>query len=583
MSKLSINRYGDQCCDHISKFPSEILARILNFFDVRSATDASKISPEGKQLIKFWIACTTDTRLYQKINVAMFVIDVPICLVKNLNSDFARYVTDMSFYGRKSLTISSKRNTYANVSTNITFEEFRSTLAAVSKRQYTRSRVRCLDVEHVNLDDIPEHEDRFDALSELYGDFVQVTDILIRSSFNSHSWGHHGWDILKILPNVRCIDANYQCVDHDGDTYPKVQEIRNIGISGASYFSQFFPNLIRLTLCGDVHQKRHIDLSGLKFLQEFGWYNIDPAQIKRPGKILELTLFGENLRKLSINKSVHVNVISGGLDKLEFFEIDGSEIVDFLETDSAAINLHHKMPNLKHLVIEHMNGDMLKGLANFAQITHLEIKNTIFYNETLKHVGCIRGLKRLSRLALVNVQSVAGLAIWSTLFDIEYLTWIGVTEFVGSPPEARVLPPIRSMRKLKYLKMELIEVPNLEDLVYALCEVENLHIINPSISMRIRSDIDPSIRFSKQAVHTEEFLSWFHALRLDLLKEKITESSFVKSFCKRLIFESATVVKTNLSNHNAHVKKLHSEFLQRTPTRKIYNFMLLFIHRQIEM
>jgi hypothetical protein len=602
---MLINRYAEQKYDHISKFPPEILARIMCFFDVKSTSDPTKISSEGKQLVRFWIECIMDTRLHKKIKSAMKLIDIPYCLLSTSKSWFAECVSDISLSGKEfPTTVSTKtRQIFNDGSENICFDEFQKILATVQ----TKSRVKYLDIVDPDLDEMPDCEDTTQALLKLYGEFTGATHIVIGPSYADYGWGTYTFGLLDFLPNVKCIDADFNHIVVTENIFPNIREIWNIRCYKGDNIPIAFPNLVILTLCGGTHQGRHIDLSGLHFLQEFGWYKIQAEQIKHPCKILELTLFGEDLRKLHINKSVHVNVKckSGTLDKLNFLSVDCYQLLPFsfnhdhIRTDAPAMELYRITPNLRHLAIDGSSESVLDKIPSFTQINHLELRSTKFRGE-MPLTGGIDSCKNLTKLTLINVHAEGKLRIWKLLSSIEYLVWINVVEHVGSSNEATILPPfaVCAMRNLKYLKVKLTEIRDLDPVISALCEIETLHIINPMLPMIIYSDFDlDTTRYHKLAVHVEEFLSYFHMVRLDLVYDILTGYSALKTWSKKLIFESPDPVKTILGEHNEHIKNLYAKILSGDHKRgdiypkdqtyqskcKLDDVMFSLVHRQIGM
>jgi hypothetical protein len=560
-------------------------------------SDSFNVTLEGKQLVKFFIACATDTRICKKIDAVMSAIDIPICLVKTPNSFLAKHMTDISLCGQFPTTISDFVYALSFNSKPIEWAP-----KALLDKQKLKPRIKSITLES-RLNVVIQCNPYF--LKD-FGSSIENISIL-PSAYDDILPRKYCWKtILNYFPNTKRIYAGnshivYDCSTGAPQIFPHVQEIWGAS-DGNDYLPKVFPNLVILTLSVRCHQKDGVDLSELLFLQELVLDYYEGADsMKSSKKTLELTVFGGDLRKLRVNND-HIKIQSKKhlLDKLEYF---GVECDATFSGNSDAMDLHNITPNLKHLAIEFATSNTLWKLANFTQITHLELISTTVNRADFPLI-CIIRATNLTKLTLVDIEFHGSIAInmRPTLGQIRCLTWINVTEHNGLSSE-KILPPFNIMPKLKYLKMQLIKLEDLTDIIAFLCEIESLHIINPiklktidagNLAYDLGGICNANWTFCRPAVNTEEFLARFHVKRLTLVQKRLNGYDF--ALCKKLIFESSDpMLKTCLDQHNDNVKTLHSHIHHNSEISVIgyapcdsscdfynVNFALQFIHRHIE-
>jgi hypothetical protein len=589
MSNLSINRYAIQKYDHISKLPNEIWVGILTFLNLENG-NVTKPSADGKSLVKFWIACFGDRSSEKKIDDVMFLLSyVPISIQKTLGSIFTRYLTDISQTKyRFPTTIQEKK---------ISFRYFvppnwKQTLEKISDLQQNRPRVTRLDfVDLTNKTEDDENEDLPRASEIYYTKFPSVTHIFLK-----FVWHSCRWNALTAFPNLTHVDANEihilkdfdddSDIDSDSDnekenlcidpkkelTFPNIKEIWNIICNDTTFLNHSFKNLVVLTMIGNPFQKCRLDLSGLEFLQEFGWHKTHNL-IVGDGETLELVISGKDLRKLHINKSTRVHVCSQLkiLDKLHFLSIDCKSICDHLDKDLASIELSNKTPNLKHLLVNGFDPNIILWLKKYTQITHLELTNlTIDDAQSFRFLDHLDPCTKLTKLTLLNLQSDTHLSFGGILSQIDDLTWENIVQLKNTL-HTMLLPPLGRMLLLKTLKLTLTET-DYTDILPLIVQIENVHLINPMIRMSFVTiddiGIDMNITYMKPAVHCEEFLAEFHGYRIFNVHRLFDGKD--RRLCKRLIFETDNPqIKNHMTTHNNDVNKLHNKIFHQAHNRKI--------------
>jgi hypothetical protein len=556
-----MQRFSNDKIQHVSQFPYEILAMFFSLVN---------FDREKKAFVNFWIACFGYGNLKLKLREALGSIDVPICLEKTPGSLLSEFLTDISFAKKSRSCDSVLANIYPNLydgdHCHVAF--LADKLNFILSTQKQKSRVKSLDIER-------------EGLPHIYKQFSKAENVFWKSM-------RIDWHLLQTFANIRSLDANFQPLSSNNFVpLQNLQELRNIRIEFENFplINSAFPNLVVLTFTyrtTELEAKKFlqpIDLSNLKYLQEFGWY----YSSIRSELYTKILFSGKDLRRIHIFNNLVIettDTINNTLNELEALHVSCLPTnVGFGSQDLV------NSPKLKHLILN--AGDhIFQSTLLSKQIEHLELRNFGLsdrhnFQNQLKECGALNpNIKKVSFVSMDISEKIITF-LPHTFSNITHLVWCEICTLTDGG-YLHHHAPVYNLPNLIHLKGE-VRSAGWEDSVRYLAKIESLHLTVIPKVFTIRTEAATTVSYTSSPINVQKFLTLFHVERLKNVKLLINseKNHAAMKLCKNFIFEELDVDKLTdscIKTHNEDVIRIYPE-LSRLHNRENWNFMLQFIHR----